>query len=866
MAEKVKAIKLADGTVTNLVDKKTKLSVNYKPVTTYYDGSAMTNAKVDGDLYIKNGTTFYRKVIDKDGELFLEKDTMAQMRALTAFEILLLKAGVYKGVKLNGYYVKGDTPRPIEYLLSTTSNADDGGSIITVGSIKLEHVFKNKINLKYFGLINASSNDTDIVNKTQEAAARYGSEGIIVPYTTNPIMIDAQTAPDGDLRKRGIIQKSDMTVEFEEGARFKAIRASTSAYCMWSFKDVKNVKVINPWVIGDRDEHTSPLGNLYTQRISSENYNVGDLLIIQSTGFRVTTAGTTAPTTLNNIPTMTVGQSFTDGTVVMEVLENGLGQWGHCIEIFESSNISFTNLKAEKAWGDGLYLGCTEGNTDRSTHNNNINLYGKSIFNFCRRQGVSVISCDNFYAQHLYGEDIVGQNPQAVIDFEPNFNYHTIWNAVIDNITSIRCKYSALFASQANRYGITIKNIVDIDSNYLGALHFDGMGYDVAQGDNPDNYVNVDKFYTTKCTKAPVRISNWYDVAQGAINVGSVVVGDWRPDSQGEFSIVKFFYRYPNIPFAVSNINIKGFKYNKLTTIANQIFRPFTMTTDAEFVIHANNVLKNINIVYDDIHVADSLREDSLSLMPVEGKTCKSTPIRNSVVDHTKQTLASVLLHDADIKYTNSLTNTVNIIRRGFNEAILVNNYINSPEATFNLVLNVNSGLTTLAGDGVAITSNSFVLNYGAIVKFERQSDTVLRVTMLYNGEIPVSRVGAIVGGASTNLLDITSNSRYNGTSYVVQYDSSRTGLVNYPPNGRGFIYVTKDPSSTARTFLAIGAVGTVPYIYYGIVSSGGTSITWHEFAEKTATQADSVATDIDGLRADFNSLLAKLRGKLMTT
>ena len=110
MAEKVKAIKLADGTVTNLVDKKTKLSVNYRPVTTYYDGSAMTNAKVDGDLYIKNGTTFYRKVIDKDGELFLEKDTMAQMRALTFFEILLLKAGVYKGVTLNGYYTEGDTP------------------------------------------------------------------------------------------------------------------------------------------------------------------------------------------------------------------------------------------------------------------------------------------------------------------------------------------------------------------------------------------------------------------------------------------------------------------------------------------------------------------------------------------------------------------------------------------------------------------------------------------------------------------------------------------------------------------------------------------------------------------------------------
>lgn len=165
MAEKVKAIKLVDGTVTNLVDKKTKLSVNYKPVTTYYDGSAMTNAKVDGDLYIKNGTTFYRKVIDKDGELFLEKDTMAQMRALTAFETLLLKAGVYKGVKLNGYYTKGDTPLPIEYILSTTINTDDGGSVIVINDIKLEHDFKGEVDVRYYGVINNGSNQTEVVEK-----------------------------------------------------------------------------------------------------------------------------------------------------------------------------------------------------------------------------------------------------------------------------------------------------------------------------------------------------------------------------------------------------------------------------------------------------------------------------------------------------------------------------------------------------------------------------------------------------------------------------------------------------------------------------------------------------------------------------
>lgn len=152
MADIKKVITLDDGTLTNLVEPTTKLSVNYKPVTTWYDGTAMTNAKVDGDLYTRKGTKYYRKVIDKDGELFLEKDTMAQMRALTTREILYLKAGVYKGIKLNGYYAEGDTPAPIDYYISSTSATDDGGSVVAAGGLKLEHVFVGEVNLAYYGI------------------------------------------------------------------------------------------------------------------------------------------------------------------------------------------------------------------------------------------------------------------------------------------------------------------------------------------------------------------------------------------------------------------------------------------------------------------------------------------------------------------------------------------------------------------------------------------------------------------------------------------------------------------------------------------------------------------------------------------
>lgn len=186
MPEIKKAIIMQDGTVTNLVDPISKQSVNYKPVTTWYDGQPMTNAMADGRLYRRQGTKFYRQVIDKDGELFLEKDTMAQMRALTSYEILLLKAGVYKGVKLNGYYTKNDTPKPIEYVISSTSETDDGGSVIVIGDVKLEHKFTGDVDVRYFG-----AKSGEVINNIFDNAQKNTNSLIIDDYYTQnaPLVI-----------------------------------------------------------------------------------------------------------------------------------------------------------------------------------------------------------------------------------------------------------------------------------------------------------------------------------------------------------------------------------------------------------------------------------------------------------------------------------------------------------------------------------------------------------------------------------------------------------------------------------------------------------------------------------------------------
>ena len=57
-----KAIKVGDEIWANLIDSKIKEYVNYQVVTTYADGSAMTDDKVDGIVYRKRGSEYLRRV------------------------------------------------------------------------------------------------------------------------------------------------------------------------------------------------------------------------------------------------------------------------------------------------------------------------------------------------------------------------------------------------------------------------------------------------------------------------------------------------------------------------------------------------------------------------------------------------------------------------------------------------------------------------------------------------------------------------------------------------------------------------------------------------------------------------------------
>lgn len=185
MAQKAIITDYPDGSrvISNIRKKKdipvigTNDTYSATRVTTWFDDSPMDDSKADGSVYLKHSESgeYYLVNLPNDGELFLEKDTVEDMRSMSSTEILLLRMGYYKGVTLNGHYEAGDTPSSIDYLLSTTSESDDGFSVFEVGGIKLTHDFDTYLHASYAGVIGDGIFDNteiydNIINSTKEGS------------------------------------------------------------------------------------------------------------------------------------------------------------------------------------------------------------------------------------------------------------------------------------------------------------------------------------------------------------------------------------------------------------------------------------------------------------------------------------------------------------------------------------------------------------------------------------------------------------------------------------------------------------------------------------------------------------------------
>lgn len=136
------------------------------------------------------------------------------------------------------------------------------------------------------------------------------------------------------------------------------------------------------------------------------------------------------------------------------------GEWGMGINILSSSNITITNPKISKFWGDGIYIGRNQGSI---AYCNTIKISG-GILDNNRRNGISIISGKDITIDNMTIKNTNGTNPMAGIDLEPNLNDEYLYNINLNNIKTINNKVDGIkvvFHKLTNKNNI----LVNIDNH-----------------------------------------------------------------------------------------------------------------------------------------------------------------------------------------------------------------------------------------------------------------------------------------------------------------------------------------------------------------------------------------------------------------
>lgn len=240
--------------VSNVKSKIDNSTTSYSVITAWYDGTPMDDSKVDEwGVYSKLKETgeYLRENIKDWGLVFLEVDTVVDLRALDERNQFLIECGRYKGLRLGGYYTKGDTPSAIDFFISISADADDNGGIFQLSNIKLEHTFTKVINVSYYGVgLRIDEDCTEVLNSI---FIKY--EGFTIEFVNkNTILIDAT--------KLGIVglDIQDNTTLNGNGAKLKAIPNSSPNSAVMSIWKRENVTINNLNVIGERFNHDGTAG------------------------------------------------------------------------------------------------------------------------------------------------------------------------------------------------------------------------------------------------------------------------------------------------------------------------------------------------------------------------------------------------------------------------------------------------------------------------------------------------------------------------------------------------------------------------------------------------------------------------------
>lgn len=292
----------------------------------------------------------------------------------------------------------------------------------------------------------------DYTNAFTKAITHLNNKGggtLNVPDGIYPVTVDK------------IVLRNNIEIVGSKNTVIKALPYSVGGFSILHLEQVSNISLKNLTIDGSRLSRIVPNsgGKYYKDYNSKTEYSVGDYTTLHWLGVKILTVGSYQRIQytefLTKFQTKKVGDTFTHGGMIFEVVEAGVGEWGNAIGIRSCKNIHLENLILKNCWGDGLEVSRTLDwvsdilyDTPYLKYCENITAKNIEIYN-CRRQGMSLLSLKNSTFEKITIHGISGTAPECAIDFEPDHVNDKLSNIVIrDLVTYDNAGSGVIFALQ----------------------------------------------------------------------------------------------------------------------------------------------------------------------------------------------------------------------------------------------------------------------------------------------------------------------------------------------------------------------------------------------------------------------------------
>lgn len=172
---------------------------------------------------------------------------------------------------------------------------------------------------------------------------------------------------------------------------------------------------------------------------------------------------------LDGVSNVTIENALLDGAKERNTTTGGESGMG--ISVYDSSNVTIIDPVIRNTWGDGIYLGGTNGNS-------NITIWRPDIAGV-RRNGISVITANGLTIYKPTMANVTETNPKCGIDFEPNDNTNVLQNINVYSPTTIGCNLGLEFSIQgmvgstAKTVSINVYDWTDIHSTDTALNRYD---------------------------------------------------------------------------------------------------------------------------------------------------------------------------------------------------------------------------------------------------------------------------------------------------------------------------------------------------------------------------------------------------------